>query len=112
MSIVSELEKILEDEQRHLLTGNFDGLQSLVEKKTRLATRLAKKKPELSGEIYQELSRKAAQNEALLDAARRGLQSAMSQLKQLSDGESQKTYSKEGFRTSLSRKPNSLIQKI
>ena len=112
MSIVNELEKILAEEQELLLSGELGALEKLVNRKTKLAEQLAVNKPDLPKEIYEGLARKAAHNEALLGSARRGLQAAMAQLKQLSEGEAQKTYSKEGQRTTLSRKPASITQKF
>ena len=112
MSIVSDLEKLLAEEQRHLLSGDFDALEKLIERKGRLAERLSVSKPDMPPDVIEALARRAAHNEALLGSARRGLQAAMAQLKQLSDGEAQKTYSKEGQRRSLARKSASVTQKL
>lgn len=112
MSVVTDLEKLLTEERALLLAGDYAGLDGLIERKSKLEQRLAEKKPDLSVEAYEQLAQKAKHNEALLEAAQRGLHSAMSQLRQLADGESQKTYSKDGQRTSLSRKPVSIAQKI
>ena len=112
MTVVSDLEGLLAEEQELLLSGKISALEGLITRKAELAERLAEAKPDLPKEIYQGLARKAAQNEALLGAAQRGLQAAMAQLKQLSEGEQQKTYSKEGMRQSLCAKPVSITQKI
>lgn len=112
MSLVSDLEKLLAEEQKHLLSGNFTALERLIERKSKLAERLAASKPDLPRDVIEGLARRAAHNEALLGSARRGLQAAMAQLRQLPDGEAQKTYSKEGQRQSLARKSASVIQKL
>ena len=112
MNIVKELEKVLAEEQSLLLSGEISSLEKLIERKTKLAEQLALDKPDFPKDVYDGLARKAAHNEALLSSTRRGLQAAMAQLKLLSDGEAQKTYSKEGQRRTLSRKPASVTQKI
>ena len=112
MSIVTELEKVLAEERDMLLAGDYEGLQALIERKSRLGTRLAENKPDLPADAYEDLVVQAAQNEALLKAAQRGLHSAIAQVKQISDGDAQKTYSKDGQRVSLSQKRTSIAQKI
>ena len=112
MSIVSELEELLQQEQELLLSGRFAELELLCEHKSRLAHRLACSKPELPKEIYANLAERAVHNEALLDSARRGLQSAMTQLRQIAQAEDQSTYSKDGQRRPLSRKPATVTQKL
>lgn len=112
MSIAKDLEKLLSRERALLLAGDYEGLHALIEKKMELEGRLADTKPNLPIEDCVRLSEMAKHNEALLASAQRGLQSAIAQLKQLADGETQKTYSKDGQRTSLSRKPTSVAQKV
>lgn len=111
MKVIRELEKILDEEQACLLSGDFVALETLITRKTKLAEQLAEIESEIPRETADVLSMKAKHNEELLGSARRGLQAALAQLKQLSDGEAQKTYSKEGQRQSLSRKTASVTQK-
>ena len=103
---------MLDLEQRLLQAGNLAGLEALVERKTRLATLLASEKPDLPKDRYQRLSARAAQNEALLAAAQRGLKTALAQLRRVAEGEDQSTYSAEGTRQSLARRRVSVTQKL
>lgn len=112
MNIVQELEDVLAEEQKHLLSGDFAALEELVDRKAELTEKLAKKKPDLPKDVYERLADHAAHNEALLGSARRGLQAAMALLRQMSDGETQQTYSREGTRRPLSRSPASVTQKL
>lgn len=112
MNIVKDLEKLLSHERALLLAGDYEGLHALTERKLDMEERLAKSKPDLPAENYARLAKMAKHNEALLASAQRGLQSAIAQLKQLSDGESQKTYSRDGQRMSLSRAPTSVAHKV
>ena len=111
MTIVAELERILEKEQRLLLTGDYGQLAQLAEEKNDLAERLADGLQDQSVETVEKLAEQAGHNEALLKSARRGMQAAMTQLKQFSEGEHKSTYSAEGRREPLSR-PVSVTQKL
>lgn len=111
MTIVQDLERMLDTERKLLLAGEFAALASLAEEKAALAERLGAGRPDLPAEDYARLSERAAHNEALLRSARRGIQAAMAQLRQFSDGEHQSTYSREGERRPLTRTP-SVIQKF
>lgn len=111
MSTVEEIRKVLEAERISLLSGDFDTLEKLIARKAILVDKMTSQNPDVSKHLLEELSLKARHNESLLVSARRGLQSAMAQLKQLSDGESQKTYSREGRRKSLTITPTSMTQK-
>ncbi len=109
MNIVSELESVLAEEQELLLTGNYAKLEEGAARKAELAEELAAA-PELPQMDYTDIITKSAHNEALLNSARRGIQAAISQLREYSSGEHQSTYSKEGQRQPLSRQV-SVIQK-
>ena len=78
--------------------------------KAALADRLASGSPEMGTEAYEKLSAQATHNEALLHSAQRGIQAALSQLKAISSGEHQSTYTRAGERKPLSR-PVSVTQK-
>ena len=110
MNVLTELESVLAEEQELLLTGNFGQLEALAEKKTELAEALSMDAPDLPEEAYEGLLNQAAHNEALLSSARRGIQAAISQLREYSSGGHQSTYSKEGQRQPLA-KPTSVVQK-
>lgn len=109
MNIVAELESLLSEEQELLLTGNYSRLEALAVRKSELAERLAAT-PDLPEADYQDIKSRAAHNEALLNSARRGIQAAISQLREYASGEHQSTYSREGQRQPLSR-PVSVTQK-
>lgn len=110
MNVVEELESVLAEEQEILLTGDYASLPGLLDRKSKLAETLAAGGPELSRETYEKLSSRAKHNEALLNSARRGIQAALSQLKEISSGANQSTYTSEGERTPMSR-PVSVTQK-
>ena len=112
MNVLSELESVLREEQELLLNGNFQGLEDLLKRKTKLADWLSKNQPDVSAEAVRELKARANRNEALLESARRGLKAAITQLKQASDVDHQTTYSSSGERRPLSRSPASVTQKI
>lgn len=112
MSVISELEAVLKEEQQILLKGDLDSLEKLVQRKSKLAERLAQRKPEVSKAEYKYIAELASRNEALLNSARLGIEAAMKQIRQTPDKEDQKTYSKSGERKSLSKSLSSITQKI
>ena len=112
MSVIEDLERILADEQTRLLTGDYSGLADLADRKTMLAERLEHAAPTLDVGACKRLADKAAHNETLLRSAQRGIQAAMTQLDQFTNGEHQSTYSKGGQRRALSPNPSSIIQKL
>ncbi len=112
MNVFKELEDILRQEQELLLSGDFQMLEALLKRKAKLADWLSTHRPDVTVEETRELKEKAHRNEALLDAARRGLKAAMAQLKQVSKADCQTTYSSSGERRPLSRAPVSITQKI
>ena len=112
MNIVGELEKLLSEERTMLLAGDYDALEKLVDRKAQLEQRLATGRQDLPVDALARVRDYAKHNEALLAAAQRGLQSTIMQLRNLSSGEAQKTYSRDGQRVSMSRKSASVAQKI
>ena len=111
MNVVDEIEDVLRREQELLLTGNYAALRALISRKSALVDRLAAARPDLPKADYAELARRAHQNEALLGAAQRGLQSALSQLRQLAKAQDQTTYSRDGKRQAITRHPSSVVEK-
>ncbi len=112
MNLVEELEDVLRVEQELLLKGNFNELERLVHRKSTLAQKLAEANSDLSGSRFKALAKKAKHNEALLDAARRGLQAAIQQIRQTAEATEQNTYTPNGERHPLARAPSSFTQKI
>ncbi len=110
MNVVEELENVLAEEQEVLLSGDYQQLECLLTRKSKLAETLADSSPQLSKEVFERLANRAAHHEALLNSARRGIQAALSQIKEISTGKSHSTYTSEGERTPLA-KPVSVIQK-
>lgn len=110
MNVLVELENVLAEEQKILLEGDYTKLEDLAQKKSGLAEQLAQGSTEFSKDDVEKLALQATHNEALLASARRGIQAAMSQLKEYSSGEHQSTYSAEGHRAPLS-KPVSMARK-
>ena len=57
MNVVEELENVLAEEQELLLTGEYTGLQALLERKSKLAETLAARiSRDLSKDDYQKLA--------------------------------------------------------
>lgn len=112
MNLIAELEDVLREEQELLLSGNLEALEGLVDRKAELARKLAEQRPDLNEGAFRDLARKADHNEALLDAARRGLQAAIQQIRQSAGTSEQSTYSKTGERRPMSRSPSSFTQKL
>jgi flagellar biosynthesis/type III secretory pathway chaperone len=110
MNIIEELENVLADECTALLSGDYDQLEPLLERKSKLEARLLENAPDLSEDVCVRLSKRAAHNEMLLNSARRGIQAAMSQIKEISTGKSHSTYTSDGERAPLAR-PVSVTQK-
>ncbi|NNE78671.1 MAG: hypothetical protein HKN18_00225 [Silicimonas sp.] len=111
MTLIHELEDVLAEEQNLLLTGRYDQLPDLAERKARLAHALAQNAAKLPTKSVAKIAAQASHNEALLASARRGIQAALTEVKQITQGEHQSTYSKEGMRKPLSR-PVSITQKL
>lgn len=110
MNIVEEISSVLKEEEELLLSGNFVALEALVERKTRLTEILAAR-PVQESEALARLAAQAGRNDALLGASRRGLKAALNQLRQLSMAQEQTTYSRDGIRRPMSRKPSSITEK-
>ena len=109
MNIMAELEHVLVEEQELLLSGDYSRLEALAARKSVLADELATA-TDLPEADYKDIITMSRHNEALLQSAQRGIQAAISQLREYSSGEHQSTYSKEGQRRPLSR-PVSVTQK-
>ncbi|MCV6591648.1 MAG: hypothetical protein OIF48_01750 [Silicimonas sp.] len=103
MNVVKELELVLDTEQELLLKGDYTRLQELLDRKAKLADLLAAQPPDLTAEECKTLAARASQNEALLSSARRGIQAAMSQLKEIKSGANQSTYTRAGDRQPMGR---------
>lgn len=112
MNILAELEDVLEEERHLLINGRINAIQQLVERKAKLSDCLARERPAAPAEVYRRLGCKAERNKALLEAAQRGLQAAITQLRQTASAADQTTYSRTGDRLSLARTRSSIAQKI
>lgn len=112
MSLIGELEKLLSEERSMLLAGDYEALEKLIHRKALLEQHLSSGKQDLPSDELKRIKDHAQHNEDLLAAAQRGLQSTMMQLRNLSSGEAQKTYSRDGQRVSMSQKSRSIAQKI
>lgn len=110
MNILIKLNRVLDEEKRCLLDGDYEKLERLLGIKTEIAQQISNMKPSFDQNRLTTISLKAKNNEMLFDSAQRGIKSAMSHLKEASEG-SFKMYSREGSRTALS-KPLNLRQKV
>ncbi|MGR3514787.1 MAG: hypothetical protein ACU0GG_18665 [Paracoccaceae bacterium] len=112
MKIFSQLEQLLQEEQKALLSGDFSALETLAERKEALLELLISSSPHLPKNSFQILRDKALKNEALLNSAKRGLQAALVRVRLSNDSTPQTTYSKNGERRAMSKPPSSVAQKI
>ena len=101
MNIVTQLERVLEEEQRLLLAGDYVQLDKLADIKMKLSERLSHSPPKIPAQQAQKLAQTVRHNEALLDSAQRGIQAAMTHLREAREGSFQ-SYTKEGQRTPMS----------
>jgi flagellar biosynthesis/type III secretory pathway chaperone len=81
VSIVDELDQLLDRECEVLLTADFPAFPSILKKKTDLIDRLAASRSEHG--TLERLSHKASRNQSLLDEAMAGLRSAAKLLAEL-----------------------------
>ena len=110
MSLLEKLEKLLDEEKRMLLEGQYSSLATLSEIKLKLLERFSYISINGTSENVQRVIEKAKRNEALLESAQRGIKSAMMHVSEVAEGSFQ-SYSKEGQRAPLS-KSLTLQQKI
>lgn len=98
--IIDELIDLLHVERKILLSGNVGELSRLLELKTRLFARLelggVQKAPELS-----EIARLAKRNLRLLEAAKKGIQSASARFDPTSTDRILTTYGMDGRKQSI-----------
>lgn len=112
MNIASELNKILTDERNYLLEGNFEALEKIIDKKSKLVEWLSSNETNLPREIITALRSQATHNEALLVASQNGVKAALVVLKRTSDTIDQSTYSANGTRKRMISSTSSIMQKI
>jgi flagellar biosynthesis/type III secretory pathway chaperone len=110
MSVLAELERVLDDERAAILSGDYSQLEGLEAHKYRLAN--AFERIESSDPAGVEaLRQKTLRNQALLAAAGRGFQAALTQVRDLRSGAFQATYSRSGKRSTLTAAAPSVEQK-
>jgi len=102
MSIAEKLEELLDHEKDTLLKGDLDKLEKLAEVKELLSSELGMGNHLFSREEVANIAKKSARNKDLLFAAQRGIQSAINQLREATEGSFQ-SYSREGVRAPITR---------
>ena len=99
-NLIDAVEDLLERERRAVLSGNLDALTRLISEKRRLMELLARG-TEQSARLDR-LRGKARRNQALLDAAARGIKSVTEQISGLKDAKSPlRTYDASGSRREI-----------
>lgn len=81
-SLVADLDQILEEERRILLSGNLDQMVELVERKERVIDQLAEAEA-TDAEALGALNDKLKRNQALLDQALEGIRTVAKRLSAL-----------------------------
>ena len=100
MSIGMKLEKLLDHEKDILLSGDLDKLETLEKVKISLSNELEDNDNKLSNDQIKRIIHKSGRNQELLKSAQRGIQSALTQLREVSEGSFQ-AYSREGVRAPI-----------
>ena len=103
MNLLEKLNKILDEERKCLLAGNYEDLERLADKKQELTQNISKQLSGINRDALSAIALKATKNDTLLESAQRGIKSAISHLKEASE-DSFKSYSKEGSRSALSKR--------
>lgn len=111
MSDTRKLIDILDEEFGFLLRGDYAALPGLADRKERLEERFRDAPPD-DRDALKALAEAAERNAGLIDAARRGLEQARVQIREIRTGMTQATYGKSGVRRPLSRRPNRIEQKL
>lgn len=100
MNIVTQLENLLDQERDILLSGEFDKLEKLTEQKEIMKKRLEAGNTNTAQEQLERIFEKSSKNQMLISSAQRGIQAAISQIREVAEGSFQ-SYSREGNRTPL-----------
>lgn len=112
MTMFEQLENLLDLERDYLLSGDYERLQNLIEQKSSLTEKLGLKEIEIPVGEKVRILNKAKNNEALLEAAQKGLKSAIAQIKMISEMECQSTYTSDGGLSSITPPKNKVKQRI
>lgn len=111
MNHVNEMLALLSEESRVLTSGDYAALPDLVARKEALEQAL-RSAPEPDGDTLAVIAEAVARNAALIEAARRGIEQARVQIREIRAGMTQATYGRTGDRTSLTRSPSRIEQKL
>ena len=111
MNSLRKITEILDEEYRILTRGDYAALPDLTDRKEELERQLLEA-PEQDREALASLAGAAARNAELLEAARRGIEQARVQVREIRDGMTQATYGRSGVRRPLSQSPSRIEQKL
>ncbi|MGI9395451.1 MAG: hypothetical protein ACR2OY_12445 [Boseongicola sp.] len=111
MSVLGELEEILEKERHLILAAQFDDLERLAVRKSLLANRIDRTCKAETARVDQ-LRAAAERNDALLHAAAQGLKSAIRQIADARSLGDQTTYAADGSRNPIARRAQKLHQRL
>jgi hypothetical protein len=111
MSLIDALEDLLLAEQRLIRDGRLHELERTSVLKEQLATKLAGAAQHPEDELRR-LRDIASVNAQLLEAAGRGLKSALRQIEDIRQAATPATYTRDGARRALSHRTSRLEQKL
>lgn len=104
--LASRMMRLLERERAMLIAGNIDGAVKLTSAKDKLAEKLMAALPD--EEAVAAIRDSAERNRRLIDAAKRGVESAQRRIASLRRGVGVNTYSASGARNLISRTQGTL----
>ena len=111
MKMIDELKQVLLDEQEALLSGDYEKLPALADRKAILVQKLKAIPPKEAKGGIAELGALVQRNEMLLIAAGDGFHAGLGQVRQLTRPPQQSTYAPDGRRRVLSRQPGAVEKK-
>jgi flagellar biosynthesis/type III secretory pathway chaperone len=111
MNIAEKITELLDEEYRLLTRADYAALPELTERKERLARQL-RELPGPDRAALATLAKAVARNAELIEAARRGIEQARVQIRDIREGMTQTTYCRSGVRRPLSRNPSRIEQKL
>lgn len=111
MSVLAELEDILEKERDLILSARFVDLERLTARKSLLASRIGRASKADTARVDR-LRAAATRNDALLHAAAQGLKAAVRQIAEARSLSDQTTYAADGSRRPTAPRVQKLLQRL
>lgn len=112
MSLKYEIDLILKEERRVLMSGDIYKLESLIKNKEDIIERIDSNFIELSKEDISDIKYRASQNDRLMRAVEKGIKSAIYKIGNIANNGESKTYTKLGHREVLNKGNGSVHENI